>query len=79
VVGDEFIVTARNCVRDQGARDPTIDCEIIVPSGVTPERLHCFISFVPICEVLGPSQNTFLSCFFPREGPAPQDLRCNKI
>jgi hypothetical protein len=46
---DRFIVRVRNCVRDQGARDPTMDCEIIAPQEFTPGRLHCLISFVPIC------------------------------
>ena len=74
---DKFIMTVRNCVLDQSVSSPTIDCDIIAPQEFTPGRLHCFISFVPFCRVIGPSQDSgYFSCYFPREGPEPQDLPC---
>jgi hypothetical protein len=74
---DRFIATVRNCVRGQSGGNPTADCEIIAPEEFTPGRLDCFISFVPFCQVIGPSQDSgYFSCYFPREGTGPKDLPC---
>ena len=78
MAGGEFIITVRNCVRDPSTDRPIIDCDIIAPQEFTTGRLHCFFSFVPICQVI-PSPASFFSCFFPSEGPEPQNLPCSRV